>query len=278
MKKMKSKSRRGGFTLVEMLVVIAIIGILAAILVPTLFVVVRTAKENKIAQEVSQLSMQITEYKNQRGDFPPDFTNAALVARHLRLAFGRHGETLDAATGLPVNTNYTFPDGTAATTLDPANLDPSEALVFWLGMLKKDPRLPLNGTSTPVPLFPFDEKRLIDLDGDGWLSYIPPDGKDMPYVYFDSRTYATAALNDSTTATLVLYPYMTATDETTPATNWTFANKTTFQIISAGLDGEFGEMTLNTYKCFPFGNNYKLGDLDNISNFSDGKIFEDKME
>jgi hypothetical protein len=29
---------------------------------------------------------------------------------------------------------------------------------------------------------------------------------------------------------------------------------------------------------FPFGTNYKIGDMDNIANFSDGKIFEDLLE
>ena len=56
------------------------------------------------------------------------------------------------------------------------------------------------------------------------------------------------------------------------------ANETTFQIISAGLDGEYGDIVVGTYKRYPFGDNYEIEDLDNISNFSEGKIFEDHME
>jgi hypothetical protein len=163
--------------------------------------------------------------------------------------------------------------------LDLTTLDASEALVFWLAMIKNDPRNPLTGTSDPVPVFPFDEDRLIDLDGDGWLSYVPPDGKDTPYVYFDSRTYATAAFSDG--GTVVCIPYATSTDETALPADWKFANATTFQLISAGLDGEYGAVTTNptvTYKRFPFGDYYELEDWDNISNFSDGKIFEDHVE
>jgi prepilin-type N-terminal cleavage/methylation domain-containing protein len=278
--KRRNETRHGGFTLVEMLVVIAIIGILAAILVPTLYIVVNRAKQNKIAQEISQLAMQIEAYKEKYGDYPPDCTDAATFTRHLRRAFPRHAESIDPTTKLPVNSNFMFPDGTVGTTLDPTQLDPSEALVFWLGMIKNDPRQPLNGTSPPTPLFPFDENRLLDVDNDGWLSYIPPDGKDAPYVYFDARTYSTASLVDSSNNTILL-PYMTARDATTPATDWKFANPKTYQIVSAGLDGEYGEITTNptlVYKAFPFGNNYAIADLDNIANFSDGKIFEDRME
>jgi len=176
----------------------------------------------------------------------------------------------------------------AGTRFNVADLDPSEALVFWLGMLKNDPRMPLNGTSAPVPLFPFDEKRLVDLDGDGWLSYLPPGEKEMPYVYFDSRTYEVspgvpAGFYDTTVTPAVplVFPYKTSTKPSDGAPAWKFANATTYQIISAGLDDDFGAVAPGPpalYKRFPFGDNYQLGDMDNISNFSDGKIFEDHME
>jgi len=49
-------------------------------------------------------------------------------------------------------------------------MDPAESLVFWL------------------TTFPFDERRLIDLDRDGLAEYAPAIGKKAPYLYFARDT------------------------------------------------------------------------------------------
>jgi hypothetical protein len=198
-----------------------------------------------------------------------------------------------------VNTNMTLPNGrsaeTGGTRWNTADLDPSEALVFWLGMVKNDPRQPLNGTGDPKPLFPFKEEQFVDPDGDGWLSYAPADGKGAPYVYFrgieyvDSSTGTAVKRNtyDSaqyTLGTAVLKPYKSRLPATGPI-QW--ANRETYQIISGGLDGEYGTVNANKWKLFPQGladaadtttEAYAEGDWDNIANFSDGKIFRDWLE
>lgn len=270
--------RRRGFTLVEMLVVMAIIAVLAAILLPAINAARRAARNNRIAQELNQLAQAVEAYKQKYGDYPPDFADVNAVARHMRKAFPRHTEG-------STNTGMTRPDGTdakvGASWADVSKLDRSEALVFWLGMVKKDARLPLNGSGKLDPMFPFKEDRLRDRDSDGWYEYYPQDGKDAPYVYFVARDGTSPAdgildydnNNFTFSGTLILYPYKTNTGPS-GATQW--ANKTTFQIISAGIDGDFG--TANVDKVFPVGTNYSRGDMDNISNFSDGKTFEDHME
>ncbi len=295
---------RRSFTLVELLVVVAIIGILVALLVPTLYRVVIKARQSVIAQELNQLHLAIEAYKQKFGDYPPDFTSvqnisqlndaSELVVRHLRKGHPRHQENLTDV----------FTDG-SSTLQTPT---PAEALVFWLAQLRNDARRPLSGPSSVDPkdfvsLFPFDEKRLVytrtignpakpESQHDLYV-YVPPSGKDMPYVYFDSRIYSDATpiggvasnppvaslsvLKDSS-ATPLLYPYATRVNPTAPLT---MANRTTYQLISAGLDGEYGDVSSitagdpSTYKVFPTGTNFKEGDLDNIANFSEGKIFED---
>lgn len=301
--------RRRSFTLVEMLVVIAIIGVLAAILTPTLYRVVVKARQNVIAQELNQLHLAIESYKQKFGDYPPDFTSVRLVSdlttanqlvvRHLRKGFPRHQENLVDV----------FTDGNNG--LEKPN--PAEALVFWLAQLREDPRQPLSASpSTFVSFFPFEETRLVYTRTIGdpnkpnaqqkLYVYVPPQGKDSPYVYFDSRIYtddsnipgvspatpvASLSVYNDSSGNPVLYPYATKVNATAPLT---MANRTTYQLISAGLDGEYGGTSADgsipaiiagdptTYKVFPFGTNFRIGDMDNIANFSDGKIFEDHME
>ena len=81
------KSRTSGFTLVEVLVAITIIGILAGILIPAITGAVRTAKEAAIRMEVGNIDQALEAYKLQYGDYPPDFYDWDQVERHFRKAF-----------------------------------------------------------------------------------------------------------------------------------------------------------------------------------------------
>lgn len=70
MKPITSTSRRA-FTLIELLTVIAIIGILAAIIIPVTGAVRKSAKKAQTKSQFSQWTQSMLGYKNEYGFFPP---------------------------------------------------------------------------------------------------------------------------------------------------------------------------------------------------------------
>jgi general secretion pathway protein G len=66
---------RGAFTLVELLIVITIIGILAAIVIPQFTTASANARVNAMRAEVQQLRNTINLYKTEHGDQLPDLVS-----------------------------------------------------------------------------------------------------------------------------------------------------------------------------------------------------------
>ncbi len=269
---------RRGFTLVEMLTVIVIIGILASLVTGAVMAAKRKARITVITLEISQFDRALKGYKTKYGEYPPDFSaintpqGKAAVVRHLSKAFPR----IDLGAG---NTSAKFgvfaSRVSAACGLDVSKLDASSALVFWLGGLpdgagsKKlmgfsaNARNPFDATSASrtQPLFEFDPQRLR-INDDGVIQYFPKtggSGENAPYVYFRPRNgnYTGKSWNTAT-------PF-----EDTRTNEWMKPRE--FQILSAGLDGLYG-----TASKFPTGDDYDNEGFDNITNFSEGTL-EDKM-
>lgn len=368
-------SPRPGFTLVEMLMVIIIVGILAALV---LFGATKAMSKGRAAQiqaEIDQLGSAIENYRTERGSYPPtmgpfagDFyiptktsnyplVQQARIQRHIAKAFPRYtGNYVDFRNQVcfataSITSSY---GSTVATTtcqdasngnanvtgLDVNNLDPAETLVFWLSGLP-DPTtetkvggFALNaakpfwqgGTNytgfTPSqqsdaqrtkPIFPFDPRRLVDYDQDGWWEYLPPggttEGNTPSYVYFDSNVYGSGpaypfpskvsqATGYSNTATLALSakeslwgnakPY--GSDITSRSGYATFVNSKKFQIITAGVDNAYSEPIEFTAPSttppaptpwwfdvhhFPSGTGTVDQDSDNLTNFAKGPVGED---
>lgn len=86
----KRANRGAGFTLVEILVVIVIIGLLAGITSTVLVSARNAARSSVVATQMSQLSMALDEYKNQYGEYPPDFSDPAAVMRHVKKRWPRY--------------------------------------------------------------------------------------------------------------------------------------------------------------------------------------------
>lgn len=71
----KVEPERNGFTVVELLTVLAIIAIMVGILVPTVSFVRNTASEAKQKSQLATIDMAIMAFKGDYGDYPPSVDN-----------------------------------------------------------------------------------------------------------------------------------------------------------------------------------------------------------
>ena len=72
--------KRCGFTLIEMLIVVVILGILATIVIPQFSNASINAKENMLKDELRYLRTQIVVYKAQHHDIPPGYPDGDRTA------------------------------------------------------------------------------------------------------------------------------------------------------------------------------------------------------
>jgi prepilin-type N-terminal cleavage/methylation domain-containing protein len=148
-------TRSVGFTLVELLVVITIIGILAAVAVPAIFSAVSTARSTAMKMELNSLETAVQKYQRKYGDYPPDFSDWAVVERHYRKIFPRISgdlvllqRMLDANPYNPLMGNFDL----EPHVHDPIMMDRGEVLNWVLGGYSSDPLRPFTGPGGPLEL------------------------------------------------------------------------------------------------------------------------------
>jgi prepilin-type N-terminal cleavage/methylation domain-containing protein len=152
MRVQRSSNLRQGFTLVEILMVVAIIGILVGLLVPAVGIAYTSVKRRTIALECQSIANAVEQYKNKFGDYPPDGSDLSLLTRHLRKVFPQiHANEIQLLTGAltPTIQVGNLPASPTSTAVPGAVMDPPEAVVFFLGGFSSDPVFPLTGPGGP---------------------------------------------------------------------------------------------------------------------------------
>jgi len=216
---------------VELLVVIGIIAVLAAIITPAVMRAQASAKNSAIKAEIDMLHMAMMNYKNEYGSFPPcsDVSSAGTtgsVNRHLSRLFPRA-----QSAGL-------------ATSAQVAAITPATATVSWLLGYTDDPKDPIanvDATLSRKKFYDFDQSRVAS------LTYYPSGKSSSVYVYIDSAHYTTGSGATLAIAnfTLPSGSYFAHRVPASPSGNFTTLtqpafNPDSFQILCAGRDEIFG--------------------------------------
>jgi general secretion pathway protein G len=81
------KSKSKGFTLVELIVVVLILGILAAVAAPKFFDTATDARQSGTKQSLNVLRDAIELYRSQNGSYPPAATFVAALQPYLKGPF-----------------------------------------------------------------------------------------------------------------------------------------------------------------------------------------------
>lgn len=280
----RSNHSRGGFTLVELLVVITIIGILAALTTAAVVKAIGKGDEVKLRSEISQLSQAVQAFKQQYSVgympdklvLPPGFDLAS--QQYLKSVWPRlNASALTATSGtFTVNgTNYTPFTYWQVQGSQPVTLQGDQLLVFWLGGPRDasnnclgwstDGTDPMKQAGTRVPpFFTFPANRLQVFGGTGraaFPSFVDAIGV-MPYLYFSTNRADNSYSNSITLATGTVQPYLLS--GTVSAPRW--VNPSSFQIISAGKDGVFGN-GLGEWVGYTPGGGASQAGYDDVANF-----------
>jgi prepilin-type N-terminal cleavage/methylation domain-containing protein len=225
------------FTLVELLVVIGIIAVLAALVTPAVMRAQASARNAAIKAEIDMLHMAIMNYKNEYGSFPPAISGTAAAlpaARHLQRLFPRcpKDPTQNPSVNVPQQLAAAFP-----TNANPKAITPMNAIAFWLSGFSDDPMQPMTGTR--IKRYDFDMSRIDQTTG----MYHPTGKPESPFIYLPSGNYGDSwpAATYTYTHNGASYTIYAGTYRAPLRTATEYFNPDTFQILCAGRDGVWSE-------------------------------------
>lgn len=109
---MKLQSKRRGFTLIELVVVVLVIGILAAVAAPKILDMANNSRTSATRHSLTVVRDAIELYKSQNGSYPEAATLAADLKPFLKTAFptcqvGNFNANVVATTETPITTVVT---------------------------------------------------------------------------------------------------------------------------------------------------------------------------
>jgi prepilin-type N-terminal cleavage/methylation domain-containing protein len=259
-------SRRGGFTLVELLVVITIIAILFALLSAAAVKLIGKGDETKLRSEISQLAQAVQAFKQQfavgyvpdqiilppfaqNGDNAQTLQLVSETQQFIKSVWPRISQATLNSSNFTLNGNaytpYTYWGVSNGTRVV---LQGDQSLVFWLGGPRDstgnvlgfcaDSTDPMNPTSAKriSPFYDFPTSRLQILPTSATRTALFPSLIDVygvaPYIYFASGKSDNNYQHAVMFATGSVSPYQVSSTR--------FANPSSFQIVSAGKDATFG--------------------------------------
>lgn len=243
-----------GFTLVELLIVIAIIGILMGLAVPAIFGVIGTAKSNKQRLEIGAIEQALERYSEKYGDYPPDFSDWSVVERHYRKIFPRIAATelnllqrlLDA------DTSNDLIIGAAPAIHNPAQMDRGEAIVWVLGGYSSNPINPFTGDGGPLESIAIDtangtQQFQVRVDRDNEFYEFDTTRMDLEIENKDDLISITNNYKSSDTD---LFPHYAAADDGAP---FVYFDSRSYTYGGAVSGGSFNQQ-LNGYSNTQYGN------------------------
>jgi prepilin-type N-terminal cleavage/methylation domain-containing protein len=257
--------RRAGMTAIEILVVIAIIAVLAALLLGGVMLVFSKGSDAANRQDMNKLSDALEHFNKDHNMYPPSRilllpTGNAYSTAHNQLATASLAYLTKVWPNLDLNTNIPWAGNVMTIPASGIVLDGDQCLVFFLGGIPDSTGAVIGFAENPAnpadPTFPLEKrKRYFEFDpgrlynresGNPFPSYKDQysigrgAANPQPFVYFSSNSrtngYDKPLMGQSSVIpSLSLSPYV---DKVAPATTYHLPTK--YQLISAGRDGQFG--------------------------------------